>query len=375
MELDIVEVSSKKELKQFIKFPFELYKKNKFWIPPLISDELHTLRPEENPAFEHCHARYWLVYNRNKVVGRIAGIINKNYIEKWKNKYARFGWIDFVDEPEVSQLLFSTVESWAKSQGMEAIHGPLGFTDMDREGMLIDGFNELGTMATIYNFPYYPKHLEILGFKKDTDWVEYEITVPKEIPDKAIRISEIVKDRRKLSVFDAKSSKELLKYARGIFEVINETYENLYGFVELSQKQIDLYVKQYFPFVSPKYLKIVLDDNDKVAGFVIGMPSLSRALRKANGRLFPFGIFHLLIALKFPKYIDLYLGAVRKELQGKGADAFLITELCKSCIENNIVSAESNLELEDNLLVQGHWKHFDRRQHKRRRCFIKHFTN
>ncbi len=374
MELEIVEVSTKKELKQFVLFPLNLYRNNKYWIPPLISDELHTLRPEENPAFEHCHAKYWLVYNSNKIVGRIAGIINKNYIEKWKNKYARFGWVDFIDEPEVSQLLFSTVESWAKLQGMTALHGPLGFTDMDREGMLIEGFEELGTMATIYNYPYYPQHLEELGFKKDTDWVEYEIVVPREIPEKAIRIAELVRERRKLRVLNAKSSKELLKYANGIFDVINETYENLYGFVELSQKQIDLYIKQYFPFVSPNYLKIVLDEYDKVAGFVIGMPSLSRALQKAKGRLFPLGFIHLLIALKFPKYVDLYLGAVRKELQGKGADAFLITELCKSCIENKIVSAESNLELEDNLLVQGHWKHFDRRQHKRRRCFIKHLT-
>ncbi|MBU2444528.1 MAG: hypothetical protein KJ666_03000 [Bacteroidetes bacterium] len=371
MELEIVEVSTKKELKQFVLFPFNLYKNNKYWIPPLISDELHTLRSEDNPAFEHCHANYWLVYKGNEIVGRIAGIINKKYIEKWGNKYARFGWVDFIDDPEVSQLLFSTVESWAKSQGMTAIHGPLGFTDMDREGMLIEGFDELSTMATIYNYPYYPQHLEKLGFKKDIDWVEYEIIVPKEIPEKAVRIAKIVRERRGLRILDAKSSKDLLKYAHGIFDVINETYENLYGFVELSQKQIDLYIKQYFPFVSPNYLKIVLDEKDKVAGFVIGMPSLSRALQKAKGRLFPFGFIHLLIALKFPKYVDLYLGAVRKELQGKGADAFLITDLCRSCIEKKIISAESNLELEDNLLVQGHWKHFDRRQHKRRRCFIK----
>lgn len=371
MELEIVEVSTKKEQKQFILFPFKLYKNNKYWIPPLISDELHTLRPEDNPAFEHCHANYWLVYKSNEIVGRIAGIINKKYIEKWGNKYARFGWLDFIDDAEVSQLLFSTFESWARSQGMTAIHGPLGFTDMDREGMLIEGFEELSTMATIYNYPYYPRHLENLGFKKDTDWVEYEIIVPKEIPEKALRIAEIVRERRGLRILDAKSSKDLLKHAHGIFDVINETYENLYGFVELSQKQIDLYIKQYFPFVSPNYLKIVLDEKDKVAGFVIGMPSLSRALQKAKGRLFPFGFIHLLIALKFPKYVDLYLGAVRKELQGKGADAFLITDLCRSCIENKIISTESNLELEDNLLVQGHWKHFDRRQHKRRRCFIK----
>lgn len=372
MALEVKEVKSKNELKRFVLFPFSLYKDCPYWVPPLIFDEMHTLRKDKNPAFEFCEAKSWLAYKNQTVVGRIAGIINKKYIEKWHNKYARFGWVDFIDDEEVSQALFGTVETWAKSNGLEAVHGPLGFCDMDHEGMLIEGFNELGTIATIYNYPYYQKHVERCGYQKDADWIEFEIKAPTAIPEKADRISHLVTEKKKVHVLEAKNSKELLPYAHQIFELINETYENFYGFVPLTEKQIKFYVKQYFPFVDPDYLKVLLDNQNRVAGFVIGMPSLSRALQKARGRLFPFGFIHLWKALKYPKYVDLYLGAIRPDLQGKGADAFLMTELSKSCIKNGIISAESNIELEDNVKVQSHWKYFDSRQHKRRRCFIKH---
>jgi ribosomal protein S18 acetylase RimI-like enzyme len=255
---------------------------------------------------------------------------------------------------------------------MTAVHGPLGFTDMDPEGMLVEGFNELGTIATIYNYPYYPSHTEKRGYQKDTDWLEYEVSVPRTIPENALKIAALAEERRHVHVLPAKKSKDFLPYAHQIFDVINTTYKDFYGFVPLTREQINWYVKQYFPNVVPDYLKVILDEENKVAGFVIGMPSLSRAFQKARGRLFPFGFIHVLKALKKPTQIDLFLGAIRPDLQGKGADALLITYLAQSCIKNGIVSAESNPELENNLLVQGHWKHFERRQHKRRRCYIKH---
>lgn len=372
MSIEVKEVRRNRELKEFIRFPFSLYKNSPYWVPPLILDELHTLRRDKNPAFQFCEATYWLVYQNGEPAGRIAGIINRQFIEKWHAKYARFGWVDFVDDPDVSAALFDTVETWAKAHNLDAVHGPLGFSDMDHEGMLVEGFNELGTIATIYNYPYYPIHMEKLGYQKDVDWVEYEIRTPNEIPEKANKVAQLVMERKGIRVVEAKRSKDLLPYAHQIFELINTTYDTFYGFVPLTEQQIHFYVNQYFPFVDPDYLKILVDSQGKIAGFVIGMPSLSRALQKAKGRLLPFGFFFLWKALKFPKYIDLYLGAIRPDLQGKGVDALLMTELAKSCIKNHIISAESNIELEDNVRVQSHWKYFSARQHKRRRCFIKH---
>ncbi|OGS45091.1 MAG: hypothetical protein A2539_05840 [Elusimicrobia bacterium RIFOXYD2_FULL_34_15] len=369
--IEIREVKSKSDLKQFVNFPYELYRGNSYWIPPLQFDELNTLSWDKNPAFEFCEARYWMAFKDNKIAGRIAGIINKKYIEIWKNKYLRFGWFDFINDEEVSKVLLEKVENWAKEKGLAGVHGPLGFTDLDREGMLIEGFNELGTMATNYNYPYYPIHIEKFGYKKDADWVEYEVKVPSQIPEKAERISQIMLKKMKLRLLDAKKSKDILKYAKGIFELLNEAYENLYGVVPLSERQIDSYTKQYFGFVSPDYLKVIIDENDKVAAFLVAMPSLSRALQKSNGKLLPFGFIHLLKALKSPKYIDLCLIAVRPSLQGKGVNALLMTEITKSSIKNSIISAETNPELESNTKVQSHWKHYDARQHKRRRCFLK----
>jgi hypothetical protein len=370
--LEIIEIKTKKEIKKFVKFPLELYKNNMYFVPPILMDEINTFLPEKNPAFEYCRAKFWLAIKDGKTAGRIAGIINDRYIEKWKNKHARFGWLDFIDDEEVSSGLINKVEDWAKSEGMTAIHGPLGFTDLDYEGLLVEGFEELGTLATIYNYPYYPVHLEKYGYKKDVDWVEFEIKVPENIPEVAEKISRFVKDRKKLRVFEAKKAKDLLPYAHGLFNVLNQAFSNLYGFVELSPKQIDKYIKQYFSFIKPDYLKILLDEKNEVAGFVIAMPSLSRALQKSKGKLFPFGFIHLLKAMKSTnKYLDLYLGAIRPDLQGKGADALLITEIARTAIKNKVVSAESNVELEDNYKVQSHWKHFDHRKHKRRRCYIK----
>ncbi|RCK75188.1 MAG: hypothetical protein IGBAC_1324 [Ignavibacteriae bacterium] len=373
MAITIKEVQTKKDLKNFVLFPFTLYKNNKYWVPPLISDELETFDPDKNPAYEYCESKLWLAYKDDEIVGRIAGIINNKYIEIWKNKYARFGWVDFIDDIEVSKKLFEAFENWARSKNLIGSHGPLGFTDMDHEGMLVEGFNELGTLATIYNYPYYPIHLEKLGYEKDVDWLEFQIKVPESIPDKALKVANLVLERKGIRVLQVKKSKDLLPYAEELFHVLNQAFVNLYAFVPLTEKQIQLYVKKYFSFIIPDYVKILLDKENKVAGFVIGMPSLSLAMQKSKGKLFPFGFIHLLKALKKHKYLDLYLGAIRPDLQGKGADALLITELAKTAIEKGIISAESNPELEENYKVQAHWKYFDARQHKRRRCYKKLF--
>jgi hypothetical protein len=371
MPVEIVEVTSRRDLERFIRFPFGLYRGNDCWVPPLIFDERNTLRRDINPAFDFCDAAYWLARRNGRVLGRVAGIINRNFVDAWRRRYARFGWIDFIDDMEVSRALLHTVEGWAKAKGMEAVHGPLGFTDMDREGMLVEGFGELGTMATNYNHPYYPVHLERHGYSKDADWVEFEIRVPDAIPARVDQIARRTLERRKLSLLEARRPRDLLPRARAIFDVINRAYAKLYGFVPLTERQIEFYTKQYFPNVVLDYVKILLDERGDVAGFVIGMPSLSRALQKAKGRLTPFGLVHLLAALRRPKRIDLLIGAIRPDLQGSGVDALLMTELAATCIRNRIISAESNPELEENLLVQSHWKHFNARQHKRRRCFIK----
>ncbi|MDD5361224.1 MAG: hypothetical protein PHN88_03775 [Ignavibacteria bacterium] len=372
MSITIKEVSSRGELKKFINFPLDLYSDCKMFVPPFMFDEVGTFNPKKNPAYEYCDAKLWLAYKDGKIAGRIAGIINKKYIERWGKKAARFGWIDFIDDEEVSSALLNTVIDWAKSYNLDYVHGPLGFTDMDYEGMLVEGFEETGTLATIYNYSYYPEHLAKLGFEKEVDWVEFEIKVPEKIPDKAERIANIVKQKFGISILNAKKAKDFMPYGKELFLTLNAAYKDLFGFVELSDKQIDKYIKQYVGFVDADYTKLLLDKDNHVAGFVIGMPSLSKALQKSKGKLLPLGFLYILKAMKKSnKYVDLYLGAIRPDLQGKGADALLMTELTRSCIKNKIISAESNIELETNVLVQGHWKYFDSRQHKRRRCFIK----
>jgi len=372
MGIEIKEVLGRGDLKKFVKFPCKLYEENKYWVPPLLFDEMNTLRSDKNPAFEFCEAKYWLAYRNGEIAGRIAAIINQKYVEKWGNKYLRFGWIDFIDDEQVSNALLEAVENWAKSKGMTAVHGPLGFTDMDNEGTLIEGFEELGTLATIYNYPYYPKHLERFGYKKDADWIEFAVKPPQKIPEIIERIAERTKGKNNLTVLKIKKAKELLPYANEIFEVLNNAYKDLYGFVQLSEKQIDMYVKQYFGFIRPEYVPVVLDSKGKVAAFGITMPSLSRALQKARGRLFPLGFYYILRAMRKNDRADLYLVAVRPDLQDKGVNAVLMHEMNKTFLKEKILEVETNPELETNLKVQAQWKLMEKRQHKRRRCYIKH---
>ena len=293
----------------------------------------------------------------------------------------RFGWVDFVDDPAVPAALFEKVEAWAREKGLSAVHGPLGFTDLDREGMLVEGFEELGTLATFYNYPYYPVHLERLGYVKDVDWVEYEMAVPPEPNATIARIANLAARRYKLRLLQVRNKKELLRpraekglpsYARELFDVLNDEYQHLYGVIPLTGRQIDYYIKLYFNLLSLPFVPIVVDENDHLVAFGITMPSLSRALQKSGGRLFPFGFIHLLRALRKGDRGDLYLVAVRSEYQGKGVNAILMNEINRVFARRGIVKAESNPELETNQNVQGQWKYYDARQHKRRRCFIKH---
>ncbi len=372
--MQIERIESNRELKRFVSFQYSLYEGNKYWVPPLRGDEMKSLRKDKNPAFDFCDAAYWLAHDNGKIVGRIAGIINRKCNERWNTKSARFGWFDFIDDSEVSEQLLRQVEEWAVQNGMGSVHGPLGFTDMDGEGALVEGFEEVSTLGALYNYPYYPVHIERAGYVKDADWVEYEVTAPKEINEEVQRVAEIAMRRYNLSLLKARKAKEMLPYAKEIFYVLNEAYKDLYGFVALSDRQIDMYVKQYFGFIKPEYVPVVLDSNGRVAAFGITMPSLSEALQKNRGRLFPFGFIPLLKAMKNNKKADLYLTAVRPDMQSKGVNAILIHEVNRVFVENKIEKVETNRELQDNVRVQAQWKFFDRRQHKRRRCYKKVLT-
>ena len=373
MSVEIKEVKSKKELKQYVKFGIDLYKGNPYHVPSLIEEEMMTLDPQKNPAFEVCEAVSYLAYKEGKIVGRITGMINRPSNETWKQNRARVGFVDCLDDNEVVDALFQAVETWARQKGMEEIHGPMGFTDMDHEGMLIEGFDQLGTMATIYNYPYYPKHMERLGFQKDQDWHEFKIYVPDAVPEKHLRIGEIVKKKLGLKVVKFKNAKEIMPYARPVFHTLNAAFAPLYGFAPLTEKQIDYYVNMYIPMLRYDLVTLIIREADEaVVGFGISLPSLSKAMQKANGHLFPFGWIHLLKALKSkPKVVDLYLTGVLPEYQNKGVNALLFNDLIPVYRKLGVVYAESNPELELNTAVQAQWDYFKREHHKSRRAFIK----
>ncbi|MDR2469993.1 MAG: hypothetical protein LBD27_05885 [Tannerella sp.] len=373
MNVYIKEVTTKKELRQFVRFNIDLYKNNPYHVPGLIDEEIMTLSRDKNPAFEVSEMVCYLAYRDNRIVGRIAGIINHKSNQTWNQKYARFGFVDFIDDVEVVDALFDAVERWAKEKGMTALHGPLGFTDMDHEGMLVMGFDRMGTMATIYNHPYYPQHLERKGFVKDSDWKEFIIHIPSEVPEKHLRIGEIVRQKYGLEVLKFKKRKEIWPYACKIFEALNKAYAPLYGFTELTPQQIKYYVKMYIPMLRLDMITVILrKSDDAVVGFGITMPNLSHALRKAKGSFFPFGFIPLLKTLySNPKVVDLYLTGVLPEYRNKGVNALLFNDLIPRYIKMGVAYAESNPELETNSAVQAQWDYFRREHHKTRRVFIK----
>ncbi len=364
---------SSDQLHQYVQFGIDLYKGNDCYVPPLIMDEVGTLSPDVNPAFDFCEAQSFMAFRNGEPVGTITAIINKAYNEKTGEKLMRFGFVNFIDDREVVDELFAAVEEWGRSRGMTDIVGPMGFSDMDHEGMLIEGFDELGTMATIYNYPYYPAHMERMGYAKDVDWIEFRMTVPDAIPEKHARIAEIVARKYGLSVKKYTSRSKIKKeYGHAIFELVNEAYADLYGFVPLTERQIDFYIKSYIDVLRLEDVCLVVDKEGKLVALGISMPSLSHALQQSKGKLFPFGWWHLLKAIRGKTdVVDLLLVAVKPEYQSRGVNALIFADLIPQYVKNGYKYAESNLELEGNENVQKQWEYFERRQHRRRRAFRK----
>lgn len=374
MSIEIKKLTpTKKELKQYVKFGINLYKDNDCFIPPLIFDEINTLLPDKNPAFEICEAQSFMAYRDGKPVGRITTIINRLVNERTNARDMRFGFVDFIDDNEVVDALFDAAKAWGKERGMTSMVGPMGFSDMDHEGMLTFGFDELGTQATIYNYAYYPEQMARMGFNKDVEWVEYRITIPDKVPDKYVRIAEIVKQKYDLRVLKYTSAKKIKEeYGQALFELINEAYDGLYGYSPLTPKQINYYIDMYLPMIPLEYVSVIVDREGKLVGVGISIPSLSKALQSSKGRLFPFGWWKLLRAMKGQNdIVDLMLIAVKQEYQSKGVNALLFTDLLPMFIRHKHKWAESNLELEGNLSVQQQWQYFERRLHRRRAAFRK----
>ena len=379
--IQIKRVETKKDLKRFIEFHYDLYKGNPYDVPNLYSDEVNTLSKDKNAAFDFCEAEYYLALKEGKIVGRVAAIINHKANEKWKKKDVRFGWIDFIDDIEVSRALFKAVEEYGRKKGMDDIVGPLGFTDMDPEGMLTWGFEKLGTMATIYNYEYYPQHMEKLGgWEKDNDYVEFYLVVPEKSPEKYTKIAEMVEKRYNLHVRKL-TKKDIFQggYGKKLFDLINLTYSDLYGFSELTDRQIDQYVKMYFPLADLDLVTVIEDGNkdNQLAGLGITIPSLSHALQKCRrGRLFPFGWWHLLRAIKFHKTdgVDLLLMGFLPEYRSKGANALLFADLIPRYVNYGFKWGETQVEMESNEGVQSQWGPLDPINHKKRRCYRRSLT-
>ncbi len=370
--VEIRKVTCAKELKKFIRFNYEFYKHCPYAVPELYEDMLTTFS-EKNAAMEFCEADYFMAFREGRMVGRVAAIINRRANETWNKKAVRFGWIDFVDDIAVSRALIDTVRAWGKERGMTELEGPLGFTDLDAEGMLVEGFEELSTMATIYNYDYYPRHMELLGLAKESDWVEMKIYIPDAVPEKHKRISDIIARKYGLRVRKLTNKKEVIRsgIAHQIFRLINDAYTPLFGYSRMSERQIDQYVKSYIPVLDLRMVTLVENEQNEIVAVGVSMPSLSRALQKAKGKMFPFGWFHLLKALfwKRPKVLDLLLVGVRPDYQNKGVNALLFTDLIPIYQQMGFEYAESNPELEANEKVQNQWQYFKVEQHKRRRCF------
>lgn len=365
--------TNRDQISQYVQFPIDLYRDNPYYVPPLVADQIATLTPESNPAFDFCEAQSFMAWRNGEPVGTITAIINRAANEKTGKKEMRFGFMDFIDDTETVDALFDAVAQWGRQRGMTEMVGPVGFTDMDPEGMLIEGFEETGTMATIYNYPYYRTHMERMGFEKDADWVEFRMTVPDAVPEKYSRIAEIVARKYNLRVLKFTSRKKIKQqYGQAIFELVNEAYADLYGFVPLTQRQIDHYISIYIGVLRLDDVALVVDENDKLVALGISMPSMSKALQKSRGKMLPFGWWHLLQAIKGKTdVVDLLLVAVKPEYLSKGVNALIFNDLIPRYIANGYKYAESNVELEDNENVQKQWEYFERRQHRRRRAWKK----
>ncbi len=367
--IEIIEVDN--DLKSFIKFPEILYKDTSNWIPPLRYDEKNILSKKKNPAFEYCEAAYFLAYKKEELVGRVAAIINHNANNAWGQRVVRFGWMDFVDDVEVSEALIKKVENWGKAKGMEEIKGPLGFSDMDKEGLLIDGFDNIPSITTIYNFPYYQHHYERLGFEKDVDWIQNSISVPSKINEKILAFHKIIEQRYGLKICEYRNNKELMKKGIEMFQAYNMCFSKLYEFSTVSEKQIIAYAKQYIPILRKDLICMIEDSNGKVVAFALLLPSLSKAFAKAKGKLFPFGFIHILRALRKIDFIEMLMIGVVPEYQNKGLNAILFHYLHTVCLKNNVKFVVANPQLEDNKAVRSLFADYPQELYQLRRCFKK----
>ena len=374
MSIEVRSVSSRRDLRRFINFGYGLYKDCPYAVPALYVDEMDTLSPRRNPAYGFCDAELFLAYRDGRIVGRVAAIINNNVNARWNQKAVRFGWLDFIDDPEVSAVLLDKVAEWGRERGMETIHGPLGFTDFDREGILVEGFDQMATMSTTYNYPYYIKHLERLGFGKELGWIEMRLKVPEKAADRHIRMCEAVLKRYKLHVVHYGRARDLCrKYGEAFFSLINEGYSDLDGFSELTDAQKNLYISKYLKFIDRRMVCLIANEEGRLIAGGVSMPSLSVALQKSHGRLFPLGWWHILRALfwKYPETLDLLLIAVTKEYRNKGITAIMLGELIPNYIKMGFKWGETTLELESNSNIQAMWEMYDHRIHKRHSLFTK----
>jgi hypothetical protein len=373
MSIDIKTVESKKDLKAFVKLPFKIYKGNPMWVPQLIMDDMEVFQPEKNPAFENADAKLFLAIKDGQPVGRIVGILSHAANRKYQTKNMRFGWFECINDTEVSNALFQAVEQWAREKGMTSITGPLGFTDLDPEGMLVYGFDQVPTLASNYNHPYYPELVEKFGFIKEIDYHEFRAVVPYDtgLPEKMLRIADRLRERGNLKILKFRNKKELMTRADELFYLLDEAFEEIYGSVPLTEKQVKYYVKKYISFVNKELVKAVVNDKDEMVGFIITMPSLTRGFQKARGRLIPLGWFHLLKSMRTYEVLDFYLAGVRKKYRGLGVDLLMVIEIAKTAMKMGFKYTESNFELETNTKVQAQWKFFNPSLHKKRRIFCK----
>ncbi|MCB0804483.1 MAG: hypothetical protein KDC05_01720 [Bacteroidales bacterium] len=367
---EIKEVKNKRDLREFVNFPFDLYKPYKLWVPPLKSDEIKQLNPDTNPAFKSVEAKFWIARKNGKCAGRIGAIIQHDYNTKNKVKAGRFTRIEFIDDEEVSSALLRTAEEWLREKGMQKIHGPLGFNNLDNQGLLIEGFKYLPSVASVYHPPYYQKHIEKLGYKKENDWIEFRLTMGKAAQEKANRGAAMIRKRYGFEVVDFQTQKELMPYLHPVFEMFNHAFNDLHYVTPFSKEMIDYVGKKYFKVLNPKFVKVVKKD-DQLVAFIVGVPSLSVAMQKANGKLFPLGFRHILKAMKEPEIIDLYLTGVEPAYHSAGVAVILFAELQKEMLAHGTDQMETTGIFEDNHPVISNWKNYDHIQHKRRRCFVK----
>jgi GNAT superfamily N-acetyltransferase len=370
MAVTIKEVQSRRKLKSFIYFPYWLYRDNRYWIPPMVKDEFDTFNKKRNPIYKTADAQLLLAYKDRRVAGRVA--IIAHYHELEKEGKLRFGWLDFEDDKEVSSALFQAIEDAAREVGARVIEGPLGFSDLDRAGMLIEGFEEVNNMTTWYNAPHYQKHIEAAGYAKKKDWIEFQYKVPNEVPDRIERMAELVENRYALRELPIRNKADMRKVSVRVLKLMGDTYKKLYNYVPLTDSQMAFYAEQFLNFLPPQNVMVLLDVADRFVAFAVTMPSLIEAARKTQGHLYPFGFLRFLHAMKNSKRVELLLIGVHPDYQNKGVTALLFKKLIALYIKKGVEVVESNPQQEDNKEIQALFaKDYASRQHKRRRVFIK----